>query len=85
MLCFAYLSVYISDPFAMLSRCYITTPISYFKFILYVCGSAIPMRLRSGGEDMVRPLSSGKQKYETDESTWPVGQPMTKIGADLQV
>ena len=34
---------------------------------------------------MVRPLSSGKQDYEADESAWPVGQPMTKIGAELQV
>lgn len=37
--------------------------------------------MKSGGTLLQRELSSGIQEFNTDRKTWPVNEPMTKIGA----
>ena len=42
--------------------------------------------MRSGADDITlqRGLTSGKQNFETDESLWPVSQPIEKVEAKWQ-
>ena len=35
-------------------------------------------------EKMIRPTSSGKQSYDDNKSTWPLGEPIPKIESDIQ-
>ena len=55
------------------------------QFVLHLLGDHVPIALRSGGSDLERPLSEGKQTYSTDKSEWPLTEPMTKRTAKLQV
>ena len=63
----------------------ITCVFGMFQFVLSMFGDTLPAHLRSGGDDIVRPLSSGSQHYKTDSTRWPAHQPMAKITANLQV
>jgi xanthine dehydrogenase/oxidase len=42
-------------------------------------------RERSAAIPYVRPISSGKQSYDTTSSDYPLTEPMPKISAKLQV
>ncbi|KAF4522205.1 hypothetical protein B566_EDAN007356 [Ephemera danica] len=56
----------------------------FYKFVLSIDPSKVRAPYRSGGKDLERPLSSGKQEYETDKTMWPVNQPIPKIEALAQ-
>ena len=40
--------------------------------------------MRSGAADIDRGLSSGQQAFDTDESEWPVSQPIEKLEGKRQ-
>lgn len=56
----------------------------FYKFVLSVRPENVDPRLRSGGSLLERELSSGRQDFETDESVWPLNQPVPKIEAIYQ-
>ncbi|XP_063217996.1 xanthine dehydrogenase/oxidase-like [Bacillus rossius redtenbacheri] len=55
-----------------------------YKCFLGVAADKVDRRYVSGGSLLERPLSSGSQKYETDKSLWPLGQPVPKLEALTQ-
>jgi hypothetical protein len=58
--------------------------IYFFQFILSLSPPGLPARLLSGGKDLVRPLSSGKQQFDTDKTEWPLTKPVPKLEALAQ-
>lgn len=52
--------------------------------ILHVLGDKVPAVLRSGGDDLLRPISSGSQNYDTDKTLWPVNKAIPKLEAQAQ-
>ena len=40
--------------------------------------------MRTGATNLDRGLSRGEQSYDTDESLWPVSQPIEKVEAKFQ-
>ncbi|KAK6190255.1 hypothetical protein SNE40_002166 [Patella caerulea] len=56
----------------------------FYKFVLDICSQIVNPRYLSGCTDLVRPLSSGKQVYDTDPSEYPVSKPMIKQNAVIQ-
>ncbi|XP_039757385.1 xanthine dehydrogenase-like [Pararge aegeria] len=57
----------------------------YYKAILYLCPEEkINPRFKSGGKVFKRDVSKGSQSFETDESLWPLNQPVTKLEAIVQ-
>ena len=53
----------------------------------YVLGLSPPdfsANLVSGGKILERPLSTGKQDYETNNSVWPLNKPVPKLEAVAQ-
>lgn len=56
----------------------------FYKFILSLNPNSIDSKYRSGGSLITRPLSSGKQDFQTDKSIWPVTKPMPKLEAFSQ-
>lgn len=53
--------------------------------MLDVLGNKAGSVFRSGSVPLTRPLSSGKQSYDTIPIEWPLTQPMTKVEAINQV
>ena len=59
----------------------------YIKFqaILNLCpDDKLNKKYRSGGEIIKRRISKGLQKYDTDESIWPLNKPIPKLEALAQ-
>ncbi|XP_067011294.2 xanthine dehydrogenase/oxidase [Anabrus simplex] len=58
----------------------------FYKFVLSLAPPQLNKRFISGGVSMhqTRPLSSGKQEFDTDKSMWPVNQPIPKLEATIQ-
>ncbi|XP_046687734.1 indole-3-acetaldehyde oxidase-like isoform X2 [Homalodisca vitripennis] len=56
----------------------------FYRVILSVSPSSVRVRYRSGGEDITRPLSSGKQEFDTDSSRPPLYQPFPKLESLIQ-
>ncbi|XP_068630719.1 uncharacterized protein [Battus philenor] len=57
----------------------------FYKFVLNISPASMPSnRFRSGGEMYERPLSSGKQDYQTDPSLYPINQPLQKLEGVIQ-
>ncbi|KAJ8719479.1 hypothetical protein PYW08_011654 [Mythimna loreyi] len=58
----------------------------FYKFILNISppGTALS-KYASGGELLKRPVSSGKEDYQTDSSLFPLNQPVDKLEALIQV
>ena len=56
------------------------------QFFLHVLGDSASPAVRSGANDITleRGLTSGKQSFETDETLWPVSQPIEKVEAKWQ-
>ncbi|XP_037075287.1 LOW QUALITY PROTEIN: indole-3-acetaldehyde oxidase-like [Pollicipes pollicipes] len=52
--------------------------------ILHVLGDKVPAHLRSGGQELMRPLVIGSEKYDTDKDLWPVSKPVLKLEAQAQ-
>jgi xanthine dehydrogenase/oxidase len=44
----------------------------------------LPAKLVSGGKILERPISTGKQDYETNKSVWPLNKPVPKLEAVTQ-
>ncbi|XP_063225147.1 uncharacterized protein LOC134532557 [Bacillus rossius redtenbacheri] len=55
-----------------------------YKFLLSLASDRVNSRYKTGGEILSRPLSSGRQTYQTDKSLWPLNQPIPKIEAQYQ-
>ncbi|OWR49607.1 aldehyde oxidase 2 [Danaus plexippus plexippus] len=55
----------------------------FYKAMLSLSPSVSP-RFASGGTDLIRPVSSGTQTYDTDKSLWPLNQPVPKLEALTQ-
>nr|CAD7599936.1 unnamed protein product [Timema genevievae] len=53
-------------------------------FILSLAKAKVKKSLISGGDLLIRPLSSAKQTYDTDKSVWPLNQPVPKLEALAQ-
>ncbi|KAK3874524.1 hypothetical protein Pcinc_020543 [Petrolisthes cinctipes] len=59
-----------------------------FKAIISIqsdLGYTVSPSLVSAGSTIQRPLSSGQQTFNTDQTTWPLGQPIPKVEALTQV
>lgn len=41
-------------------------------------------RNKSGGEEFIRPVSSGKQDFDTNRENWPINEPIPKVEALAQ-
>ena len=57
----------------------------FLQFYLSLLGDKATARVRSAAIPYVRPLSSGKQSYDTTKSEYPLTEPMPKMTAKLQV
>ncbi|BET01356.1 2 iron, 2 sulfur cluster Hypothetical protein [Nesidiocoris tenuis] len=55
-----------------------------YKAMLNICSNKVDQRLVSGGTNLVRPLSSGKQDYTYSGKYKPVGLPIEKLEAQIQ-
>ncbi|XP_043234925.1 indole-3-acetaldehyde oxidase-like [Amphibalanus amphitrite] len=55
-----------------------------YKVVLRVLGDQVPAPLRSGGEDLTHPVSSGTQQFDTDQTLWPVNKAVPKLEAQAQ-
>ncbi|XP_069694441.1 xanthine dehydrogenase-like isoform X2 [Periplaneta americana] len=56
----------------------------FYKFVLGLSPPNLPETFTSGGKDLQRPLSSGKQDFDTDKSVWPLNKPIPKLEAMTQ-
>ncbi|XP_022826529.1 indole-3-acetaldehyde oxidase-like [Spodoptera litura] len=58
----------------------------FYKFILNIspAGTALSKYI-SGGELLQRPVSSGKEDFQTDSSLYPLNKPVDKLEAKIQV
>ncbi|KAL1140403.1 hypothetical protein AAG570_000335 [Ranatra chinensis] len=56
----------------------------FYKFVLSLNPDAVRPSYRSGGFLLDRPLSSGKQEFDTDRNIWPLNKPIPKIEALIQ-
>ena len=54
------------------------------QFVLGLSPPDLPANLVSGGKILERPLSTGKQDYETNKSVWPLNKPVPKLEAATQ-
>ncbi|KAJ0176229.1 hypothetical protein K1T71_008403 [Dendrolimus kikuchii] len=57
----------------------------FYKFVLNITSSSLLLPMyRSGSILLQRPVSSGKQDYQTDPSLYPVNQPIPKLEGIIQ-
>ncbi|XP_046360643.2 xanthine dehydrogenase-like [Haliotis rufescens] len=56
----------------------------FYKCVLGMCGRKAASRFQSGGTNLMRPVSSGTQTYDSRKDEYPLTQPMTKADATLQ-
>ncbi|XP_071104762.1 uncharacterized protein [Haliotis cracherodii] len=56
----------------------------FYKCVLGMCGEKAAARFQSGGTNLMRPVSSGTQTYDSRKDEYPLTQPMTKVDAPLQ-
>jgi xanthine dehydrogenase/oxidase len=54
------------------------------QFVLGLSPPDLPANLVSGGKILERPISTGKQDYETNRSVWPLNKPVPKLEAVTQ-
>ena len=54
------------------------------QYVLGLSPPDLPANLVSGGKILERPLSTGKQDYETNNSVWPLNKPVPKLEAVAQ-
>ncbi|XP_067654508.1 uncharacterized protein [Haliotis asinina] len=56
----------------------------FYKCVLGMCGEKAAARFQSGGTNLIRPVSSGTQTYDSRKDEYPLTEPMTKADATLQ-
>ncbi|XP_048242207.1 xanthine dehydrogenase-like [Haliotis rufescens] len=56
----------------------------FYKCVLGMCSEKAATRFQSGGTNLMRPVSSGTQTYDSRKDEYPLTQPMTKADATLQ-
>ncbi|XP_054283492.1 uncharacterized protein LOC129000555 [Macrosteles quadrilineatus] len=56
----------------------------FYRYVLSLNPSAVNPRLRSGGEDIERPLSHGVQQYYSEPVEYPLTEPIPKIESLIQ-
>lgn len=58
----------------------------FYKFILNTIPAEVPLdpKHRSGGSLLHRPLSSGRQTFDTQPNNYPLTQPVIKLDALMQ-
>lgn len=57
----------------------------FYKFALNTCAtSKIGAERRSGADELQRPLSSGSQTFDSDQSQWPLNEPVEKYEGMVQ-
>lgn len=56
-----------------------------YKTILGFLGDRVKTEVASGGPNIVRPLSTGKQEFDMDREAWPVGEPVPKLESATQI
>ncbi|XP_067656036.1 uncharacterized protein [Haliotis asinina] len=56
----------------------------FYKYVLGMCGEKAAARFQSGGTNLIRPVSSGTQTYDTRKDEYPLTKPMVKADAVLQ-
>ena len=59
-------------------------PVFISQYVLGLSPPDLPANLVSGGKILERPLSTGKQDYETNKSVWPLNKPVPKLEAVAQ-
>jgi xanthine dehydrogenase/oxidase len=55
-----------------------------FQYVLGLSPPNLPINLVSGGKILERPVSTGKQDFETNKSVWPLNKPVPKMEAVVQ-
>jgi xanthine dehydrogenase/oxidase len=55
-----------------------------FQYVLGLSPPNLPENLVSGGKILERPVSTGKQDFETNKSVWPLNKPVPKLEAVTQ-
>ncbi|PNF21140.1 hypothetical protein B7P43_G05076, partial [Cryptotermes secundus] len=56
----------------------------FYKYVLGLSPPNLPKNLVSGGKILERPISTGKQDFETNQSVWPLNKPVPKLEAVTQ-
>ncbi|XP_039280868.1 xanthine dehydrogenase/oxidase isoform X1 [Nilaparvata lugens] len=56
----------------------------FYKFVLSISPETVAAIYRSGGGQLIRNISGGEDKFDTNESIWPVTKPIPKLDALLQ-
>ncbi|XP_067656037.1 uncharacterized protein [Haliotis asinina] len=56
----------------------------FYKCVLGMCGEKAAARFQSGGTNLIRPVSSGTQTYDSRKDEYPLTEPMIKADATLQ-
>jgi xanthine dehydrogenase/oxidase len=55
-----------------------------FQYVLGLSPPNLPENLVTGGKILERPVSTGKQDFETNKSVWPLNKPVPKLEAVIQ-
>ncbi|XP_070000799.1 uncharacterized protein [Penaeus vannamei] len=56
-----------------------------YKTIVGILGDRVPASIRSAGPNIERPLSSGKQTFDMNRESWPIGEPVPKLESAAQI
>ncbi|CAH1786918.1 unnamed protein product [Owenia fusiformis] len=56
----------------------------FYKYVLSACTSKASASYKTGGDIIQRPLSSGRQSYDTDQTEYPVSQAIPKLSGKIQ-
>lgn len=56
-----------------------------FQTIVGILGDRVPASIRSAGPNIERPLSSGKQTFDMNRESWPIGEPVPKLESAAQI
>ncbi|CAB3359533.1 Hypothetical predicted protein [Cloeon dipterum] len=56
----------------------------FYKFLLGLDPTRVAANKRSGADNLIRPLSSGKQDFETNPNVYPLNEPIPKLEAYAQ-
>ncbi|XP_049801265.1 uncharacterized protein LOC126236198 isoform X3 [Schistocerca nitens] len=56
----------------------------FYKFVLSISPENVQRTMRSGGEMLMRPVSAGKQDFDTNKMVWPLNEPIPKLEGLMQ-
>ncbi|KAJ9584593.1 hypothetical protein L9F63_021063, partial [Diploptera punctata] len=56
----------------------------FYKFVLSLNPPGLSTKFVNGGQSIERPISSGKQNFDTDQQEWPLTKPLPKLEALAQ-